>query len=107
KAFSWPFEEKVVVFFVEVSRSPQDEETELDVDEMEHDFFDGENIEIDQLIAEQIFLALPYKILCSETCKGLCVRCGANLNEEVCGCDRSTKESPFAALEEIKDQLVS
>jgi len=107
KAFTWPFEEKVDVFLIEEAKAPQDEETELEVDELEYEFFDGEEIEIDRLVAEQIFLALPYKILCSETCKGLCARCGANLNEEPCECDRLSKESPFNALEEMKSQLVS
>lgn len=106
KAFNWPFEEEVDVFLIEEAKAPQDEETELEVDELDFEFFDGEGIEIDQLVAEQIFLTLPYKILCSETCKGLCSRCGANLNEEPCECDRLSKESPFAALEEVKSQLV-
>lgn len=107
EAFNWPFQEEVDVFLIEEVKAPQGEETELEVDELEYDFFDGENIEIDQLVAEQIFLVLPYKILCSETCKGLCSRCGANLNEEPCECDRLSKESPFAALEDVKGQLVS
>lgn len=104
-AFDRSFEEEVDVFLIEEKNAPQEEETELETDELEYEFFDGENIEIDQLVAEQIFLALPYKILCSERCKGLCSRCGANLNEEPCECDRSKEESPFAVLEEMKGEL--
>jgi len=103
--FDRPFEEEVDVILIEEKKAPQDEETELETEELEYDFFDGEGIEIDQLVAEQIFLALPYKILCSERCKGLCPRCGANLNEEPCECDRSKPKSPFAVLQEMKDEL--
>ncbi len=35
---------------------------------------------------EEIFLGFPSKLLCSEGCKGLCVKCGANLNKVSCGC---------------------
>ncbi len=61
------------------------------------EFFDGEEVDVDLLVAEEIFLALPQVLLCSENCKGLCARCGANLNREVCSCSRET-HSPFAVL---------
>ncbi|MCK8601916.1 YceD family protein [Desulfoferrobacter suflitae] len=104
--FQWLLREQVDVFLVEDKNLPQDEEKELEVDELEYEFFDGEIIELDQLVAEQIFLALPYKVLCSESCKGLCQNCGANLNQAACSCRRSTKTSPFAGLEQMKEQLV-
>ncbi|MBZ0264344.1 DUF177 domain-containing protein [bacterium] len=39
-------------------------------------------------IAEEILLDLPIQILCKDECKGLCYRCGADLNEGECGCER-------------------
>ena len=41
-------------------------------------------LDIEQLTLEDIFLALPVKFLCDEDCKGICVKCGANLNEGSC-----------------------
>lgn len=43
---------------------------------------------LDELIREDILLSLPTKILCREDCKGLCLYCGANLNEEKCDCKK-------------------
>jgi len=43
-------------------------------------------IELDDDIREEILLSFPAKILCSDSCKGLCVRCGADLNREPCRC---------------------
>lgn len=37
-------------------------------------------------IRQEVFLSYPVQILCRQTCRGLCVRCGANLNEGDCGC---------------------
>jgi uncharacterized protein len=84
---------------------PKEGEKELEPDEIVCEFFDGEVIEVDQLVAEQIFLALPVKVLCSEDCKGICPGCGANLNEEACRCRADRGQSPFEKLKSIKQGL--
>jgi uncharacterized protein len=38
------------------------------------------------MAAEQVYLEIPMKPLCSPECRGLCPRCGANLNTETCAC---------------------
>lgn len=105
KPFEWPFDEKVDVYLIEEQAAPEEDETELEREDLEYEFFDGAIIEIDQLIAEQIFLALPYKVLCSEDCKGLCPGCGANLNDEPCRCAKPGDGSPFAKLHALKKEL--
>lgn len=105
KQFPFPLNETVDLYLIEEERAPEEEEKELENEELVYEFFDGEVIEIDQLVAEQIFLALPVKVLCSEDCKGLCPRCGANLNEETCQCRSDTGMSPFEKLRLIKGGL--
>ncbi len=46
-------------------------------------------LDVDELIFTEVFLSLPMKHLCSETCKGYCTSCGKNLNEGDCECDKS------------------
>jgi len=104
KPFELPIDEEVDIFLLEEQKAPEAEEVELDEDELEYEFFDGEIIEIDQLVAEQIFIALPFKVLCSEDCRGLCPRCGVNLNDEPCRCEKTNKDSPFARLEKLKEK---
>jgi len=48
---------------------------------------------------------LPLKPLCREECKGLCSRCGADLNQGPCGCPEIENESPFALLQQLRDTL--
>ncbi len=105
KSFPWALDEAVDVVLVEEERLPDDEEIELDADELELEIFDGVAIEVDRLIAEQIFLALPYKVLCSETCKGICPGCGVNLNDETCTCKQDENKSAFSVLRAIKARL--
>jgi uncharacterized protein len=103
--FPWPVNEPIDVFLIEEGRVGGEEEIELEAEEMSYEFFDGEIIEVDQLVAEQVFLALPVKVLCSENCLGICPGCGANLNEEACRCKRDLKGSAFSKLEQIRPRL--
>lgn len=105
--FPFSFDEKVELLLIQEQEIPEDEEFELEEDEMTSEFFDGEIIDLDQLVAEQIFLTLPFKLICSEKCRGLCPNCGANLNTETCKCAKSGKESPFSRLLDIRDELNS
>lgn len=104
--FPWRLDLPVETFLYSkaVINVPEDEEIELKDDDLEEEFFDGEEIDVDLIIAEEIFLSLPQVLLCSEDCKGLCARCGANLNRESCKCQK-TSDSPFAALLQRKNQL--
>lgn len=102
RPFQLPLDESVDIFLVANDRMPSEEQKELEPDELLYEFFDGEVIEVDRLVAEQIFLALPVKVLCSEDCKGICPGCGANLNEEACRCSTADRRSPFAKLRLVK-----
>jgi uncharacterized protein len=62
----------------------------------------GEEIDLNPLVAEQLILALPIKVLCSESCKGLCPQCGQNLNEGDCHCGDAAIPGPFDALKKLK-----
>jgi uncharacterized protein len=53
-------------------------------------FLQGEKIlNITDDIRQEIILEYPLKPLCRQSCKGLCIRCGQNLNERECGCKRA------------------
>jgi uncharacterized protein len=42
------------------------------------------------------------KVVCGEDCKGLCPKCGANLNRETCDCEKDWEDPRFAALKKLK-----
>lgn len=57
----------------------------------DNDFYivvENMRLDLDELISEDIFLSMPSRYLCSESCKGLCSICGANLNIETCSCKK-------------------
>lgn len=51
---------------------------------------------------EQFSLAAPVKPVCDEECKGLCPECGADLNQESCGCGEQGLDPRLAALRGLK-----
>ena len=63
-------------------------EIELLEEDMEVDFIRGEEIDLDEIIQEQLYLSIPIKSLCREECLGLCPMCGHNLNNGDCQCKR-------------------
>ncbi len=80
-----------------------DQDMELSAEELDEDYFLGDELDLNVLLREQILLALPLKPLCREECLGLCRQCGANLNREQCSCTAPAFHSSFAALEKLKN----
>lgn len=87
-----------------LSSSPEDpdqREIELCEEDMAVRFITGDEIDIDDIVIEQIYLSLPIKFLCSEGCHGLCPRCGTNLNRGKCGCPEENGHPAFLKLKEL------
>jgi uncharacterized protein len=59
-------------------------------------------IDLDDILRQQVYLALPVKMLCADSCLGICPRCGVNMNQEHCTCANSHEHSPFAVLAKLK-----
>ena len=78
------------------------EEIELTAEEMGLIYYQGEEINLQNEIQEQVVLALPIRALCKPGCKGLCPKCGADLNEAACECDGSPSGGKFDALKDLK-----
>jgi uncharacterized protein len=76
-------------------------ELEVEDDDLTTAFYRDDVIELDQLIREQFYLALPMKPLCTDECKGLCPQCGKNLNAGPCDCRDEWEDPRLAALKSV------
>ncbi|MEE1321284.1 MAG: DUF177 domain-containing protein [Acutalibacteraceae bacterium] len=74
-------------------------------DEENDDYILVENMKLDiaELTLEDIYLALPAKLLCKEDCMGVCPTCGANLNEGPCNCKKEIDPRLEALLDLLGD----
>lgn len=91
-------------FFSLPKEDGTDEEIELEEEDLDVAFTQGEELDVLGLIREQVLLEQPMKRLCSEACKGLCARCGKNLNEGPCGCTSRSGHPAFQQLETLKNK---
>jgi len=73
--------------------------------EAEIGYYQGDGVLLEDVLREQVLLALPLKITCRDDCKGLCPHCGKNLNQEQCSCNVPMEDPRWAALKEIRDRI--
>ena len=64
-------------------------------------FFTGNTVSMDEIVYKNIYMNLPAKKLCQEDCKGLCPKCGKNLNEGTCGCETKTTDPRLEILKTL------
>ncbi|HJP91523.1 MAG TPA: DUF177 domain-containing protein [Pyrinomonadaceae bacterium] len=74
---------------------------ELTEAEMSLSVFDGEAIDVDEIVKEQILLAVPTRMLCREDCKGICPQCGVDKNTGECSCVTDNTDPRWAALKNL------
>ena len=58
-------------------------------------------LDLDELVYSETVVNLPMKHLCSEECRGICFKCGKNLNEGECGCPKKEIDPRLAALAQL------
>lgn len=63
--------------------------------------YNGSKLDATKAVCDEIALSVPSGLLCKEDCKGLCPKCGTNLNERQCSCD-TTRDNALAALKNLK-----
>ena len=76
-----------------------DEDRVNDLDESS--YLTGMDLDVDQLVYLEVLMSWPLKVLCKEDCKGICSRCGKNLNDGPCGCAEEPKDPRMAAISDI------
>ena len=79
-----------------------DQEVELGRDDLETDYYEGDEIDLTPILQDQLLLTLPPKSVCREDCRGLCQRCGQNLNRGTCQCADQEIDPRLKPLKKIR-----
>jgi len=85
-----------------VSTGALPEEAGLKDEETELAFYEGSGLELNDVLREQVLLAVPMQKACREDCEGLCPICGENWNLRDCECQPVDAVDRWAALRELK-----
>jgi uncharacterized protein len=89
------------------ARAVRLEEKSIDAGEAEMGFYEGDGLELNDVLREFVLLALPMQKLCDENCKGICPVCGQNRNQNECRCQSNAGDDRWAALKEIRKNAES
>jgi DUF177 domain-containing protein len=81
------------------------DEREMQDKDAEIAFYQGDGVELEDILREQILLAVPIKTVCREECKGLCPQCGKNLNNGDCPCEPQAGDPRWNALKDLRGKL--
>jgi len=79
-----------------------EDEAELSRAELDVVALAEDRIDVDALLRENILLSLPVQPVCREACRGLCPRCGANLDAGPCGCSPERPDPRLLALAKLR-----
>jgi uncharacterized protein len=77
------------------------EEKAIDEGEAQMGFYEGDGVELNDVLREFILLTLPMQRVCSEDCKGICPKCGQNRNQKECACQVAPADDRWAALKHL------
>ncbi len=87
--------------FVEAAQEPRGTEIEVPAEALDESIVEDGKINIADVVREQILLAVPEQVFCRDDCKGLCPKCGANLNLIDCKCRDDEIDPRWAALRNL------
>ena len=82
---------------VDMKATDEDRARNLD----ESSYISGCTLDSERLVFDELIVQWPAKVLCREDCRGICSKCGANLNQGECGCDRESLDPRMAAFRTV------
>lgn len=98
---SVPLSDQFVVLFVGAQGTFRGAEVELTAAEMDVDVLRDDRLDLSELLRENVLLNLPLQPLCRAECRGLCSRCGVNLNETSCQCRVQEPDPRLPSLQHL------
>ncbi len=97
----FPLDSSFDLFYHPMEEIAKDEEVAIDAGEAEIGFYEGDGLELEDILREQVLLLLPMQRTCREDCKGICPECGRNRNEVACDCRPNATDDRWAALRNL------
>ena len=90
------------VRYLPASEATGGEEREVAEEDLDTSVYRDDQINLNEVLREQFYLALPMKPLCRDDCAGLCPQCGTNRNTGTCSCATEFEDPRLAPLRGLK-----
>ena len=93
-------------FSLEKTVAPKEVLTGLDEDKLDdYAIIEDGFLDVDEQLKEQLEMEFPLRFLCRDDCRGLCQRCGKNLNDGDCNCAKTEIDPRLAPLQKLLDEM--
>jgi uncharacterized protein len=99
----FPIEKQFDLFYHPESAQSTQGEVHLAEGESEIGFYEGDGLELNDVLREQVLLDLPMQRVCKPDCKGVCPYCGQNRNTSVCNCQVAPVDDRWSALKRLTE----
>ena len=100
-AVSSPFD----LIYIPTSEAAEGGEDEIDEDAAEVGYYEGNGLQLNDVLREVVLLALPMQFVCSEDCKGICPICGQNRNQRACACQTAAADDRWSKLRDLRTEI--
>jgi uncharacterized protein len=95
------------LIFRPVGADSDSAERAITAPETEIGYYQKDSLSLEDVLREQVLLALPVRTLCKPDCKGLCPRCGEDRNRQTCTCEEGPTDPRWAAMADLRNKLKS
>ena len=102
---SLPIQTPFDLVYVPASEAKEGGEEEIDDAAVDVGFYEGNKLQLNDVLREVVLLALPMQLVCSESCKGICPVCGQNRNQRECTCHTAAADDRWNKLKDLRTEI--
>jgi uncharacterized protein len=102
---SLPIHSPFDLVYVPASEAVEGGEDEIDEAAVEVGYYEGNGLQLNDVLREVVLLALPMQLVCSENCKGICPVCGQNRNQRECACQTAAADDRWNKLRDLRAEI--
>jgi uncharacterized protein len=95
------------LIFRPVAADSEAPERSITAPETEIGYYQKDSLSLEDVLREQVLLALPVRTLCRPDCRGLCPRCGEDRNRHTCTCEEGPSDPRWAPMAELRNRIKS
>jgi len=99
--FTQEFDEKFDLIYVPNPETAPGAEIAIRASDSDIGFYEGRGLELNDILLEQVLLAIPLQRLCRADCQGICPSCGQDRNETACQCETQKTDERWSALRNL------
>jgi uncharacterized protein len=99
---SLPIHSAFDLVYMPASEAAKGGEDEIEEAAVEVGYYEGNGLRLNDVLREVVLLALPMRLVCDETCKGICPVCGQNRNQRECTCRSTVVDDRWSKLKDLR-----